>query len=569
MRLKLTPRRIVILCCLFAAAVSSAPIFRHVLPWAHDIHFHLTRIEGVYQGLLSGQFPVRINPAFLNGYGYADPIMYPPLFLYFPALLRILGFSPLTSYQVFIFAVNLMTAGISYLCAKRFFKSGDVALFAMLAYTLCLYRLICIFTRAAVGEIIGMAFLPCVFLGMYELLRGDAKHAKWLLTAGFVGLINCHVLSALIAAEACFVILLFNLKRFFTAERVLALAEAAAATLLLTLWVIVPMLHIGTTDLNVRYAAFDSYNHAVYPVELFATFIKADGLSEELKSPFTGMPLTVGGIFGLGLIIYMYIRFAKRDRDQSGVRGAFFLALGALFAASTLFPWRLAAELPVVGRLLVSVQFPWRYLGIASVGLAVVLTCGVAHFAESAEKHRHAILFVCALAVIFAVSPYYDNYLQNDKLTAALADSYAKPNTTMLGGQEYLRHGTGKDALLERGTGVVGFGAEINNIDRDYTTVTFDFEGAQDGAYAELPLYYYPGYVAEDEYGGALTADAGENGVVRVNLPSGTRGGTVTVRYREPAVYRIAEVISLLTIIILTIKYRRDILNFNIFRRKD
>ncbi|MDR0838346.1 MAG: hypothetical protein LBN99_01740, partial [Oscillospiraceae bacterium] len=78
------------LCCILTAVISTAPIARYALVNGHDLVFHLTRIEGVYEGLLSGQFPVRLNPTFLNGYGYADAIMYPTLFLYFPAALRLL-----------------------------------------------------------------------------------------------------------------------------------------------------------------------------------------------------------------------------------------------------------------------------------------------------------------------------------------------------------------------------------------------------------------------------------------------------------------------------------------------
>ena len=74
-----------------------------------DAEFHLTRIESIKDGLLQGQFPVRISPDFYDGYGYANSIMYGELFLYIPAFLRILGFTLTEAANSFILLVNFAT----------------------------------------------------------------------------------------------------------------------------------------------------------------------------------------------------------------------------------------------------------------------------------------------------------------------------------------------------------------------------------------------------------------------------------------------------------------------------
>jgi len=585
---RLKPKHLVIICCVFAAFISTAPLLRQALPWAHDLSFHLTRIEGVYQGLLSGQFPVRLNPAFLNGYGYADTIMYPPLFLYFPALLRLLGASPITAYKAFIFAMNLLTAAIAYLCAKRFFRRRDLAVFAMLAYTFCLYRLICIFTRAAVGEIIGMAFLPLVLLGMHELLRGDLKVAKWCLIAGFAGLINCHVLSALIAAQFCLGIALVNAKRMLRDHRLMTLLTAVGATISLTFWVLLPMAHLGLTELRAKSAMLIADDNSVYLAELFATFVKSNGLSEPRSSHYTGMPLSVGGILGLGALVFIYIRLTSSSRTdlrpdeaahRAGINGAFGVAVVALYMASVLFPWGLVQLVPVLGRVLASVQFPWRYLGVASVALVVVLTFCVAHFAGSDSDARNRnVLLVCSLVVLFAASPYLDGYMQDTTRTAALTLPTDLPSTTVIGAQEYLRVGDTREDLAERGDEIIAHRAEITNVQRDYLSFTFDYVGdvgdyaASGPSYVELPIYYYPLYHAEDARGNELSVVAGNAGVVRVRLysyASSSHSGTATVRYRAPIAYRLAEIVSLLSILLLTFLLRSDILSVNKILRKD
>ena len=65
-----------------ATLVASAPA---LLPGhnlvGHDILFHLNRIEGIKEGLLSGQFPVRLDVNCIRGYGMPTGIFYPSLFV--------------------------------------------------------------------------------------------------------------------------------------------------------------------------------------------------------------------------------------------------------------------------------------------------------------------------------------------------------------------------------------------------------------------------------------------------------------------------------------------------------
>ncbi len=59
------------------------PLFSGTIGFGHDLNFHLYRIEGIKDGILSGQFPVRIHPTHNNGYGYITASVYPELFFVF------------------------------------------------------------------------------------------------------------------------------------------------------------------------------------------------------------------------------------------------------------------------------------------------------------------------------------------------------------------------------------------------------------------------------------------------------------------------------------------------------
>ena len=99
------------------------------------------------------------------------------MFLYFPAALRNLGVSLSASVRVFEACINLATALACYLCVRSLMRSRRAAVGASVLYTLCIYRLVNLYTRATLGESLAMIFFPMVLLGLYEVLRRDEK--RW------------------------------------------------------------------------------------------------------------------------------------------------------------------------------------------------------------------------------------------------------------------------------------------------------------------------------------------------------------------------------------------------------
>ena len=105
-------------CYLVIILMASIPLFNNYLIRGHDIYFHLMRIEGLAQGLGAGEFPVRIQPAWYDGYGYAVSVFYSDLFLYPAALLRLLGISLQDAYKVYVVLCNVATTLISGYCGN-------------------------------------------------------------------------------------------------------------------------------------------------------------------------------------------------------------------------------------------------------------------------------------------------------------------------------------------------------------------------------------------------------------------------------------------------------------------
>ena len=64
----------------------------------------------------------------------------------------------------------------------------------------------------------------------------------------------------------------------------------------------------------------------------------------------------------------------------------------------------------------------------------------------------------------------------------------------------------------------------------------------------EVPLLYYPGYKAVDSNGNKLECLRGTNDVLSIVVPSGY-SGTVKIRYKGLAFWKISDIISLISLL--------------------
>ena len=152
---------------------ASVPLFSDNLCKGDDLLYHITRLEGIYQGLQNGEFPVRINPLQSGGYGNLSPTMYPSLFLYPVAILRFFGVSAMLCYKVLLTAMNIATAFLSFYAVRAITGSEKSAWLMSVLYTFATYRLTNLYYRAALGESLAMVFLPLLLWGTYEIFYGQ------------------------------------------------------------------------------------------------------------------------------------------------------------------------------------------------------------------------------------------------------------------------------------------------------------------------------------------------------------------------------------------------------------
>lgn len=536
----------VIFCVLLGVTVlASYPLFSGTVGFGHDLNFHLYRIEGIKDGLQAGQFPVRLHPTHNNGYGYISASLYPELFLYFPAILRILGASPIMAYNTFLFTVNGATAGIMYYSAKGISRSRYAGLLASVMYTLSTWRCINLYYRAALGEALAMVFFPLLIYGIYLLLAGDYRK-WWVLAFGCTGILQSHIISTVFAVFTMLILVVIYYRKLFQRQRFTGFVKAGMLTVLLNLWFLAAFLtyYLGA-DLAIKHTPKNTefYQNAIFPTELFNLFNTSFGYSQLLEYGLRGnMSLSLGiGVTGCLILCVVYCLFVRKAEGKSRFYQVIIgLGLALLFMASTLFPWQLLQQNHIINAFCGTVRMPWRFLSLASP-LFCIAGAGILAMGSKQRKVTFAVVIgICSLAFIYWGTAY------TTQIDPALKPGRAVDTYASVGyDDEYFPQGTDKNQLTARRY-VTGGCVELKEYQKRGTQIILQLQNAQKGDWVEVPLLYYGGYVAKDGKGQRLEVVAGDNHVVRICLQEGTN--RVELRYRGFWYFRVAEIITLMTL---------------------
>lgn len=542
------------------AFIASIPALTGYMVDGHDLRFHLARIESIREGLLAGQFPVRIAPVFYNGYGYASPVFYGELFLYFPGLLRVIGFSVAESYNAFIIAMNMFTAFICYYCGKKMFSNDVIAVTMALLYTLSPYRLMDLYTRAAIGEVTAMTFLPLVAYGLYRILTEDMeaksyKHAYVPLMLGLTGIIQSHTLTGEMTGGVILLACGLCVFRTFRKKRFLTLVKTVVATVLVNAWFLVPFVDFSLTQ-DVRvFATLDVdliQRSGVFLPQIFALFSDFSQMSLEAAAGMgSEMPLGMGLALGLGMLLFATMLWVKKDEERVWRRSGlcfFLLAVIVTYMTTFYFPWdRISTSIPLAGKLISSIQFVWRFMGIAAALATVVTGFGLLllYKKEGQQPFLVAAVVLAVLAVVSATDYTQDTVFNKAPMEVTENTFTSENNTYYAMAGEYVLC----DQRYEIVTTIFepqGYdGVQVTEYEKNGTSIQFSVTNDGTDGYVYLPLLNYSGYTASSEDGMITRKNLqmGENAVIRVNIPA-NYAGTISVKYTGMWYWRVAELIS-------------------------
>ena len=544
--------------CLFllggAVLLASMPVLMQgVGIFGDDIHFHLSRIDAIAQGLKAGQLPVRIYSQAKNGYGYAPSLFYGELCLYFPAVLRTLGVSVQLSYHLYVLAVQMLTAGIAFYSFRQMFSHNKTALLGSVLYLLNPYRLQNLYWRAAVGEYTAMAFLPlipaalCLLYGKKEPTKKQAGVACTEMVIAFGMLLQTHMISLEIMVLATAVFCLFHLRRTFSRCVLFVWLKSVAIVLLLNLWFLLPFLEIMGSGIYGGMYGGTTMNAG--------RMIQRSGYAIPKVLTWNTHGRNIGIELIIGCMVFLWAWIGHDEgvphREQKIGLWSTGIGLAACWASTNTFPWGLVGALPgKISGILLAIQFPWRYLTLAAILLTLATLCAVSLLRPKKLARPLAVLLLSAS--LLGVGFFYREYLPSES-GEYVGDSgeliyvdHLVTNVAWYYDKLYLPIGakeTRDGFVIEKKATT----AEVEQIEKTENGVILQYTaGMGEDGIIELPLLYYPVYGIKE---GAGTLFKTENGMLGIQVPAGS-SGTIRVAVQEPLRWRLAELVSAVTVLV-------------------
>ena len=550
-----------VMCGLFCVImISSLGTMTSVLPVGHDIQFHLARIYGLAGGIRLGDFPVRIQPDWIGGYGYPVSVFYGDALLYFPAVLYILKVPLIYAYKIYVCGINVATVLVAYYCFKKISGNKYIGVVTSSVYSLSIYRISNLYLRAAVGEYTAMLFLPLVILGMWEIFTADShgkgyKHKWIILCIGMSGLIQSHILSCEMVIFFLVMTCLFLIRSIFKKKVLSVLVKSVVAVLCLNAGFLLSFLEYAGQSFKIfnknSFYKIQQYGLSIF--ELFTVGTTGYGVAQTNQMG-QKIPLSLG--FSVMLIIVSSIIIMIYCRQwKQGEKKQFIFALGmagaAIVLSTNVFPWDRLGMIPALKMLVGALQFPFRFMAIAMVFIALLTCLMLCKLKEVVSEHWYKIVMAGLCIICAYQSLQFEDYILRN------TDSYVKYDgaewvevTIKNYGDAYCYEGTDVGEAL-RDSSISGT-VEILNVDRKDTDFTVTCKGSEEG-YLELPIFYYPGYQCVDIYSGLkYSVGFGENNKLRVELPDDYEG-TIQVSFVEPWYWRGAEALSLITLVYIGI----------------
>ena len=451
---------------------------------------------------------------------------------------------------------------------KKVTKSNNTALLASVIYMLAPYRLVDIYIRGALGEVMAFMFLPFVFHGLYNIIEDNGKR-HYLLAIGAIGLLLSHNISTLLTIIAALIYVLLNIKKLFNRTVIKYLIINIIFIIAITMFFYGPMLQ---NKMNADYAVFNEtkidkdllHDYSVYVYQLLFGKMQHGG----------SYPLDVDNsqnvdmCFAVGLTILVPILFTpfvykKIDKNKRKMYlTTLFTGLLFLILTTTIIPWN---KLP---DFIVFIQFTYRFLLMATFFLSIIAAINIYKVSETLDIKTVMVYTMIALMYITPLM----NSAKIDKVdwkkfysteTIEAGQTFSDFSATY----EYLpsKAFNNKNYIVTRSQEPIiqeGY-ADISESKKEKLSITFKIENVTQNTKVELPFIYYQGYEATIN-GEKLEISESDNGFVQVTLKEGEKE-TVEAKYRGTILYYTCLIISIIGMIAFIIyityvefKYRKE-----------
>lgn len=380
-------------------------LFSPGIPRGHDVLHHLWGVWAVAREAQAG------DPAalWLHGIGLGRPLLpfYGPGIFYATLPLSLAGLNPLWVVKSGFLIFGALASTTLYFAVVRWTQDRRAGLVAAAAYAFAPYRLLDAHYRSALAECAALALLPLVFYFGVAAVREGGRRRLALAAVPAALLIVSHPISALMAAIGLGIWTLAEGPKRGTAIARMAGVWLAGACL--AGFFIVPFVE-GVRYLEVGRIAQGGqrnflFSHGLTPRDLlwrrpWTALHDASPREEPIDDTDEEMPLYFGGVLLSLLPLAAGLGSAgARIRMPRGL--LWLIGLSLVLTLSSLAAWASFVFPP-----LAAIQFPWRFLGLATFGAAAGAGFAAARLLSTWTGRRWVILVPGLLAALLMLDAF-------------------------------------------------------------------------------------------------------------------------------------------------------------------
>jgi len=526
----------------FVVAVSVltiVPALVFGVPSNRDLSNHFRFALPFYDAIAAGNF----YPGWLaeSNHGYGDPSFrfYPPALYYVLALFRFITGEWYVA-TLLTFTVVSVAGGLGVFFWARSVLPSSQAMWASILYSVAPYHVNQLYQATMLAEWAGAAVLPFVF----AFLERVCAHGRRRDVAGLAGCYALLVLTHLpLTVLGSIALLVYALVRLEAGRRMQTLLKLAAAT---ALGLCASAIYWVTMIAELRWIGVNSiyYDSSVdYRYNFLLSTFSPDNLNVWWMNILALMTLLLGAP-----VILFLRRHARHNRPQ--LKSFIVLTAFAVFMAVPLSRpvWQLLSPLQ-------ETQFPWRWLTLFSLGIAVLTAAAMPLLDQGnnvfARATRLVIVGAMSIAVMFTFShsvreaKFLTPYAFNHELDAVRGTVSVSSWFPIWASSTPTRMSQAVEAA-ERGVIVKSWAPES----RQFVV------GAGNPTEARVKTFYYPHWAATSG-NQVLPTRPDKDGALLVSLPADSVA--VGLTFQEPRRSRLAAVASLAGFVfigVLTLPFR-------------
>lgn len=385
-KLNRTKNHIVFLFFILVTISITTPFFKQGFFTLHDGEQHLARIAAFVNAFRNHNLIPRFVPYFNKGFGHPVLIFQYPLGNYLGAILFMIGFSIFDAIKIIYFCSLFLSAYFMYLYVKKI-SSLEAAVTAGLLYLLAPYRLVNIYVRGALGEIIAFVFMPLIFLYIEELADTKRLESVFKLAIAVALIILAHNVTSLLFLPFAFLYCLIKVK-----NKILFCFLPFFIGLLLSCFSWFPAFF------EARYTFRDKIMGNMFSdhfLTLKQLITSPWGYGNSVAGPNDGMSFEVGKIH-LILVLLTLIFAIFTNRQYLKKKIPFFMGLLiSIFMTLSIseFFW---LHVPLIKY----APFPWRFLSLIVFFSSIIGSSAINYF-----KYKKVAFLIITILLLFMTFP--------------------------------------------------------------------------------------------------------------------------------------------------------------------